>query len=414
MYVEALAERRIFCSEKMVLKLGLVIMALAVFSGNNMPIDAYEARTILRGYIQENTMYKEQSNDALFLLQKKWDEDLKEKYPNQKITKVDNGIVYIPIVKYINSRRIKINVAEINRNINKNIEIIPQMSSEKMHSRAKINNIAMLNDAILAVNGTYFKQDTGTPLGALVIGKEIISGPIYERVGLGIGKKSFKTSRISFIGELKIKDKTIKIDNINQPRMLSSNVLIYTSKWGEKSPKTKYPSLHIAVKDNVVIAKSYNSIFIPKDGCVISAPKDILSELKAGDKVKIDYSLSPRWKNIEHLISGGPYLMKNGEIFLDVSSEKLNAISGRNPRTAIGYTKDNVLLMVTVDGRKEGSSGVTLKELANLMKEFGCYEAINLDGGSSTVMYVDGKIYTGSNIKTSVAINNALVVRKKA
>ena len=159
MYAEALAERRIFCSEKMVLKLGLVIMALAVFSGYNMPLDAYEARTILRGYIQENTMYKEQSDDALFLLQKKWDEDLKEKYPNQKITKVDDGVIYVPIVKYINSRRIKINVAEINRNINKNLEIIPQMCSEKMHSRARINNIAMLNGAILAINGTYFKQD---------------------------------------------------------------------------------------------------------------------------------------------------------------------------------------------------------------------------------------------------------------
>ncbi len=413
MYAEALAERRIFCSEKMVLKLGLVIMALAVFSGYNMPLDAYEARTILRGYIQENTMYKEQSDDALFLLQKKWAEDLKEKYPNQKITKVDDGVVYVPIVKYINSRRVKINVAEINRNINKNIEIIPQMGSDKMHSRAKINNIAMLNGAILAINGTYFKQDTGTPLGALVINNEIISGPIYERVGLGIGEDSFETSRISFNGEIKTKGKTIKIDNINQPRMLASNVLIYTSKWGEKSPKTKTPSIHIAIKDDKVITKSSTSIFIPIDGYVISAPKDILADIKAGDKVKIDYSLSPRWSNIEHLISGGPYLMKDGEIFLDVSSEKLNAIAGRNPRTAIGYTKDNVLIMVTVDGRKEGSTGVTLKELAKLMKQLGCYEAINLDGGSSTVMYVDGKIYTGSNIKTSVAINNALVVRKK-
>ena len=413
MYAEALAERRIFCSEKMVLKLGLVIMALAVFSGYNMPLDAYEARTILRGYIQENTMYKEQSDDDLFLLQKKWDEDLKEKYLNQKITKVDDGVVYVPIVKYINSRRIKINVAEINRNINKNLEIIPQMCSEKMHSRARINNIAMLNGAILAVNGTYFKQDTGTPLGALVINNEIISGPIYERVGLGIGEDSFETSRISFKGEIKTKGKTIKIDNINQPRMLASNVLIYTSKWGEKSPKTKTLSIHIAIKDDKVITKSTNPIFIPIDGYVISAPKDILADINAGDKVKIDYSLSPRWNNIEHLISGGPYLMKDGEIFLDVSSEKLNTIAGRNPRTAIGYTKDNVLIMVTVDGRKEGSTGVTLKELAKLMKQLGCYEAINLDGGSSTVMYVDGKIYTGSNIKTSVAINNALVVRKK-
>ena len=71
------------------------------------------------------------------------------------------------------------------------------------------------------------------------------------------------------------------------------------------------------------------------------------------------------------------------------------------------------MLMVTIDGRKEGSTGVTLKELANIMKDLGCYEAINLDGGSSTVMYVDGNIYTGSNIKNSAAISNALAVRVK-
>ena len=47
------------------------------------------------------------------------------------------------------------------------------------------------------------------------------------------------------------------------------------------------------------------------------------------------------------------------------------------------------------------------------MKDLGCYEAINLDGGSSTVMYVDGNIYTGSNIKNSTAISNALAVRVK-
>ena len=71
------------------------------------------------------------------------------------------------------------------------------------------------------------------------------------------------------------------------------------------------------------------------------------------------------------------------------------------------------MLMVTIDGRKEGLTGVTLQELANIMKDLGCYEAINLDGGSSTVMYVDGNIYTGSNIKNSTAISNALAVRVK-
>lgn len=413
MYAQALAERRIFCSEKIVLKLGFVVMALAVFSGNNMPIDAYETGNILRGYIQENTMYKEQSDDALFLLQEKWEKEISTKYKNQKISKIENGVIYVPIVKYINSRRVKINIAEINRNINQDIEIAPQMNSDKIHSKSKINNIAAKSNTILAVNGTYFKQDTGTPLGALIIDNEIISGPIYERVGLGIGENFFKTARISFSGELKTNNQTIKIDNINQPRMMSSQVLIYTSKWGEKSPRTKKPSIHIAVENNIVISKSSSPLIIPNNGYIISAPEETLSNLKIGDKVQADYGLSPNWDNVEHIISGGPYLLKDGNIFVDVSSEKLNGITGRNPRTAIGYTKDNVMLMVTVDGRQEGSSGVTLNELAKLMKELGCYEAINLDGGSSTVMYVNGKIYTGSNIKTSVAINNALVVRKK-
>ena len=124
--------------------------------------------------------------------------------------------------------------------------------------------------------------------------------------------------------------------------------------------------------------------------------------------------MNPNWEDVNHIISGGPYLIKNGSVFVDATSQKLNGITGRNPRTAIGYTKDNVMIMVTVDGRKEGSSGVTLIELGRLMKELGCYEAINLDGGSSTVMYVDGTILSGTNIKNSSSISNALSVRIRA
>ncbi len=413
MYIEALAQNRILCSEKMVLKLGLVLMALAIFSTPNMSMSIYDTGSVLKGYIQENTMLKEQSDDALFLLQKKWDEDLNAKYPKTSIKKIDEGIVYIPLVKYVNSRRVKINVAEINRNINQDIEIIPQMSLNKMHSKSKINNIASQNNALLAINGSYFKQDTGTALGALVIDNEIISGPIYERVGLGIENNGFKTSRIAFEGSLKKASKQIKLDNINQPRMMFSQVLLYNSKWGTRAPAAKKPEVYISVLDNKIINKSNLPLYIPQGGYVISAPQEILADFKVGDKVEIDYKLNPEWENVNHIISGGPYLLKEGKTYIDVTNEKLTGITGRNPRTAIGYTKDNVMIMVTVDGRKEGSSGVTLNELASLMKSFGCYEAINLDGGSSTVMYVNGTILTGSNIKNSVAVSNALVVRRR-
>lgn len=410
MYAQALAERKIICSEKMVLKLGLVLMAIAIFSGQNMTMNAYETGNILKGYIEKNTMYKEQSNDALFL----WEKSLAEKYGNNKIQRIEEGIVYVSLIKYINSRKIKIHVAEINRNINKDIEIIPQLSSNKLHSKSKINNIAIQNDAIIAINGTYFKQNTGTPLGTLVINNEIISGPIYERVGMGISKDGFKTSRISFNGKLKTKNEEIEINNINQARMMFSEVLLYNQNWGIKSAETKAGSMHIAIKGKKVIATSDYPLLIPEDGYVISGPKEVLQNINLGEKIKIEYKLNPKWENTNHIISGGPYLLKDGTVFVDATSQKLNSITGRNPRTAIGYTKENVMLMVTVDGRKEGSSGVTLKELANLMQDLGCYEAINLDGGSSTVMYVDGKTYTGSNLKNSASINNALIVKLRA
>ena len=189
---------------------------------------------------------------------------------------------------------------------------------------------------------------------------------------------------------------------------------MYNQNWGLKSAETKKDSTHIVILNNKIIAKSDYPLYIPDNGFVLSAPKTTLKGFKLGDKVTINYNLNPNWEDTDHIISGGPYLIKEGSIFVDPISQKLTSIAGKNPRTAIGYTKDNVMIMVTVDGRKEGSTGVTLKELANIMKDLGCYEAINLDGGSSTVMYVNGNVYTGSNLKNSTSISNALAVRVKA
>lgn len=380
-------------------------MAVAVFLGQDVSNSAYSAGALLKGYI-----VKEHCNNALFLLEQIRESQLIEKYKGFAIKKLEQGVYYVRINKTINKRNIKINVAEIDRKLNPNIEITPKLASENIHSKTNIDKFEP--KTILAINGTYFKQNTGTPLGTLVIDKEIITGPIYERVGFGIGKDEFKTSRLAFNGTLKNKHREIEINNINQPRMLYSDVLLYTEKWGERSGETKANYKQIAIRDNKIVATSSYPLFIPENGVVISAPAEKLEGFELGDKISLEYSLIPKWKNIEHIVSGGPYLLKEGEIFIDTAAEKLNSIAGRNPRTAIGYTKDNVMIMVTVDGRKEGTSGVTLKELAQIMNDLDCYEAINLDGGSSTVMYADGKILSGSNIK-SASVSNAIVIREK-
>ena len=404
----ALAKQEIFCFEKMVLKIGILVGIIAIFSGGDMFMKTYANIGVLKGYILNSTMSKEQ-DDALFLLAEQWKSGIEEKYKGKKVKFLQDGVAFVRLNKTINSRKIKINVAEINRNINDKIEILPKLSANKLHSKSLIKNIAKDEKTILAINGTYFKQDTGTPLGTLIINNEIITGPIYDRVGFAIGENDYEVARLKFNGSFSIGKKEIKIDNINQPRMLFSQVLIYTNKWGEKSPISKSKCKHIAIKNNKVVAIANEPILIPENGFVITGNKDILSGINVGKKVKIDYSITPDFKDAKHVISGGPYLIKEGKIFIDVIDEKLSGITGRNPRTAIGYTKDNTMIMVAIEGRKEGSSGVTLKELATIMKNLGCYEAINLDGGSSTAMFLQDRVYLGT--KSPARISNALVVQ---
>lgn len=84
--------------------------------------------------------------------------------------------------------------------------------------------------------------------------------------------------------------------------------------------------------------------------------------------------------------SFGPILVMNGEI---ASGKFVN--SGLNPRTAIGQRADGAVIMLAIDGRQTHSLGATYGDVAEIMLSYGAVNAINLDGGSSTCMYLDGE-----------------------
>lgn len=96
-------------------------------------------------------------------------------------------------------------------------------------------------------------------------------------------------------------------------------------------------------------------------------------------------------------IGGGPVLLKNGEVVNSYLAEMfdyggINPTNPNTPRTAIGITADNHLVLFVCEGREqtEGVLGFTTEELANILKDYGCTDAINLDGGGSTMMLVNG------------------------
>lgn len=91
-------------------------------------------------------------------------------------------------------------------------------------------------------------------------------------------------------------------------------------------------------------------------------------------------------------IGGSPMLIKNNSINI-TDNEELIVIDNNSSRarSAIGYTANNKVIMIAAEGNNpNGAAGLTLAELAQVMKEMGCVGAINLDGGGSTALYING------------------------
>tara|TARA_B110000438_G_C15774606_1_gene633478 strand:- start:459 stop:1412 length:954 start_codon:yes stop_codon:yes gene_type:complete len=106
-----------------------------------------------------------------------------------------------------------------------------------------------------------------------------------------------------------------------------------------------------------------------------------------------DFNKSFFW-DANDAIHAGPVLIQNGNIRVTTDEEVFfgSSIGDIHPRTAAGYRKNGELVLVVIDGRQVNSRGVDLNELAIIMKDLDCVEAINLDGGGSSSMVVDGKL----------------------
>ena len=91
------------------------------------------------------------------------------------------------------------------------------------------------------------------------------------------------------------------------------------------------------------------------------------------------------------VLSFGPALIENGQVAVD-SSDEVGKAMASNPRTAIGIIDDNTYVFVVSDGRTSESQGLSLKQLAEFMKELNVTTAYNLDGGGSSAMYFNGQI----------------------
>ncbi len=106
------------------------------------------------------------------------------------------------------------------------------------------------------------------------------------------------------------------------------------------------------------------------------------------------FKAKKKWK-MKTAVGGGPVLLQDGVIRI-TNNEELKfagkAIDDKHPRTGMGYTGDGRLIIMVIEGRHPGiAEGATLTQEARLFKDLGCIEALNLDGGGSSCMLINGK-----------------------
>jgi exopolysaccharide biosynthesis protein len=120
------------------------------------------------------------------------------------------------------------------------------------------------------------------------------------------------------------------------------------------------------------------------------------------------------------IIGGWPRILRDG-VSIAADAATLEGTISRNaemrhPRTSVGFSRDSSTLFIfTVDGRSQTSVGMTLIELADVMRRLGAWQAMNFDGGGSTTMVIDGTVM---NVPTDATgereVGNALLVVRKA
>ena len=135
----------------------------------------------------------------------------------------------------------------------------------------------------------------------------------------------------------------------------------------------------VVYRDTVREDSSNGDLAIYKDG----AFKIIYEDETSAEQLVKD--------GVVNLLAFGPSLVENGEIVVDTNSEVGQSMSS-NPRTAIGIIDENHYIIIVSDGRTSESQGLSLYELAEVMKSYGVKTAYNLDGGGSSTLYFNGQV----------------------
>lgn len=319
----------------------------------------------------------------------------------------------------------------------------------QVFGRETLEAIAKRTGADIAINAGFFEigeSQDGMPSGTLIINKQILGLKLQKHDCLVFDQEGFKIQNVSPNLKIIIGKNTITPKAVNK---LSNNqdIVLYSHMWGQRSltPLKERQEIAINANNKVVEYSKQGNIAIPQEGFVVSLPINYpMDTVFRGDDVKIlldPFDLSKEGK--KSVVMGIPMLIQDGEINPNLLNRNDNFYKTPHARTAFGIRSDGSIVIVVAEHvykkplkevtldevksvitnnkanilvkykkaslndltmtemkeivakeyeTKESAVGLTISELATLMKGLNCTSAINLDGGGSSSLYLDGHV----------------------
>jgi hypothetical protein len=289
------------------------------------------------------------------------------------------------------------------------------LSNDEVMGTEVVADTAARHGALAAINAGFFLPN-GDPAGVYKLAGRLVSDTRRPRGAVGIftagGKPKLLFDRLTATVALTVhgslgRKTVVPVDGVDTTRLRGKLMLFTPAYHGHTDTAPSGLEWAIGGRPTRVTGgpSATGKTSIPDDGFVVSfggeTPPAALRGLKRGRRVDLVPTYMPAagdpapWAQAEDVIGGAGLLVKDGREVTDWALEQFNPgfAELRHPRTMIGVARDGFIWLVTVDGRQPAfSAGMTLAELQALARRLGLVDALNLDGGGSTTMWVAGAV----------------------
>ena len=392
-------------SDKPFYRADMVDLSIAALKTNMKASDKTLAATLL-----EKGVFSEESARSANILTKQepyvyTEKDYSTTFTHtSKTYSLPSGAVKADVI-YVNLKNpsVKVKVAMANNN--------------SVGTTQSFSSIVNSSNAKVIINGNFFEAYAAVPVpvGHVMSNGEFLYG-VSGMYSFGFTDSGrIKVGSPALFFTVKGKSSQWACYELNSLSQSADNSVLYTPAFGSEI-KTKCPAMIVKVENSVITTvqdvPENTSVAIPQNGFLMFFGKNYTSTYYfstpvTGETVTMTPTLFTSdsegftMDNVSNIVSGGPRLVKNGDICTTLEDfyKTSRFTTEATTRTAIGRdSKDNLIIISTPKA--------TIQQLRELMHTLGCVDAINLDGGASTALAVNGKILRapGRNLTTTLQI----------